>query len=281
MSTLFPAALARALLAPMLALAAAGAAAQPLPVAVEVAGNTVHARIGLETEPLADLVFTFDDASGLSAASLGLSAELIDPTDPALLARLPDPSLTSIPSAFPILLTVEPPLLGGLSFRRVVGGEIHTHLLAYSAGTPLRVFKAPLDGSFRDITREVLPGSVRARTGSGSWSQFLFLADLRPSASVIAEKLAWLRGELTGLSDGDRQVLASHLDAVEAAVADGRFADAVGQLDDFSAEVSSRAGVSIPEQWSATRDRHNAAGELLSGAATLKFSIGVLRDYGN
>lgn len=281
MSILSPAALARALLLPVLALAATAAAAQPLPVAVDVAGNTVHARIGLQTEPLAEIVFTFDDATGLSAASLGLSAELIDPADPALLARLPDPSLTSIPSAFPVLITVEPPLLGGLSFSRVVGGEFHTHLLAYSAGTPLRVFKAPLGGGFRDITREVLPGSVRARTGSGTWSQFLFLADLRPSANVIAEKLAWLRGEVAGLSDGDRVVLASQLDAVEAAVADGRFADAIAEIDAFSAHVSAQAGTTIPEQWSATRDRHNAAGELLSGAATLKFSVGVLRDYGS
>lgn len=273
-------ALVRFLLASSLALAGAGALAQPLPVDVDVAGNTAHARIGLASHPLAELIVNFDDASSLSAASLGISAELVSATDPALLARLPDPSLISIPSAFPVLITVEPPLLGGLSFRRVVTVEIHTHLLEYSAGTPFRVFKAPLGGDFRDITREVLPGSVRARSSTGAWSQFLILADLRPSETVIAEKLAWLREQTATVPAEDRVSLEAQLDAIEAGVADGRFADAIGQIDAFSAHVSAKAGVSIPEEWSATRDRHNAAGELLSGAATLKFSVGFLRDYG-
>jgi hypothetical protein len=270
----------RVLLASLLALAGVGAAAQSLPVTVDIAGNTAHARIGLANNPSAELILNFDDATGLSAASLGISAELVNLQDPSLLSRLPDAGLTSIPSAFPVLITIEPPLLGGLSFRRVVTAEIHTHLLEYSAGTPYRVFKAPLDGDFRDITRDVLPGSVRARTSTGSFSQFLILADLRPSGVVIEEKLDWLHGQIATLASDDSASLGSQLDVVEAALADGRFADAVGQLDSFSAHVSAKAGVSIPEQWSATRDRYNFAGELLSGAATLKFSIAVLRDYG-
>lgn len=270
----------RTLLALALTAVAAEGTTQSLPVAVNIAGNTAHARIGLASNPAAELILNFDDASGLSAASLGISAELVGLQDPVLLARLPDPGLTSIPSALPVLITIEPPLLGGLSFRRVVTAEIHTRLLEYSAGTPFRVFKAPLDGDFRDITREVLPGSVRARSGTGAFSQFLILADLRPSSIVIEEKFDWLHDQVATLASNDRASLRSQLDAAEAALADGRFADAFGQLDAFSAHVSAKAGVSIPEQWSATRDRHNAAGELLSGAATLKFSIAVLRDYG-
>ena len=78
----------------------------------------------------------------------------------------------------------------------------------------------------------------------------------------------------------DRQALEPKLQAIGDAVSEGRFDDANGVLDLVSAYVSDKAGVSIPQQWAATRDRHNAAGELLSGAATLKFSIAFLRDYG-
>jgi hypothetical protein len=44
--------------------------------------------------------------------------------------------------------------------------------------------------------------------------------------------------------------------------------------------VASRAGTQIPDVWRAARDKRNVAGELLSGANTLGFSIGFLRDYG-
>jgi hypothetical protein len=270
----------RALLALALLAVATLGWAQPLPVTVEIAGNTAHVWIGLDSNPAAELILSFDDAFGLSAASLGISAELISVQDPNLLTRLPDPGLSSIPSAFPVLITIEPPVLGGLSFRRVVTVEMHTHLLQYSTGTPFRVFKAPLDGDFRDITREVLPGSVRARSGTGSFSQFLILADLRPSSMVIEEKLDWLHDQVATLAPNDSAALQSQLDAVEAALLDDRFADAFGLLDAFSEQVAAKAGVSIPEQWRATRDGDNTAGELLSGAATLKFSIAVLRNYG-
>lgn len=272
--------LARAFVAICLASVCVQGAAQSLPVTIDIAGNIAHATIGPAGDPAAELILTFDEAAGLTADSLGISADLINPQDLDLLSRLPDLSLTSIPSALPVLITIEPPLQGGLSFRRVVTAEIHTHLLEYSAGTPLRVFKAPLAGDFRDITREVLPGSVRARSGTGAFSQFIIVTDLRPSSVVIDEKLTWLHGQVATLAANDRDALESRLDAVEDAVAEARFEDAAAQLDAFSAYVSTNAGVSIAEQWVVTRDQNNAAGELLSGAASLKFSIARLRDYG-
>lgn len=253
--------------------------AQSLPVAIDVAGKTAHATIGLANDPIAELILTFDDATGLSAEALGISAGFIDPQDLNLLSRLPDLNLTTITSGLPVLITIEPPV-SGFSFRRVATVEIHTHQLEYSVGTPLRVFKAPLGGAFRDITREVIPGSVRARSGTGSFSQFMIVSDLRPSTTVIAEKLDWLRSQVDTLDLDDRDVLNPKLDAVESAVAEDRFNDAAGDLDGFSAHVSAQSGVTIPEQWVDLRDQHNAAGELLSGAASLKFSIAFLRDQG-
>ena len=274
---------ARFLLAPTLALLSAwtsAASAQALPVTVDIAGNIATVRIGVVGNPIADLTFSFDDASGLSAASLGVSAQLVDVSDPALLSRLPNPAQIGIPSEFPVMITVEPPALGGLSQHRITHVEVHTHVLAYQSGSPLRLFKSPLGGAFRDITESVLPGSVRTRGTTEGWSQFIIVADVRGTRQVIDGKFAYLRGQLTALTASEREPLRSLLDSAESAVADGRYADASAALDDFSARVSARSGTFIPDLWRATRDTKNVAGGLLAGANTLDFSIGYLRDFG-
>jgi hypothetical protein len=255
--------------------------AQSLPVAVDIAGNIATVRIGDPAAPLADLTLDFDDATGLSPAALGISAQLVSLSDPTLLARFPAGSLTAIPSALPLMITVEPPKAGGLVQRRLVHIELHTHALPYTTASPLRLFKAQLGGSFRDITESVRPGSVRTRGTSPGWSQFVVVADLRSTRGVIAGKFANLRDSLDALSAAEAAPLRVSLNACEAAVDDGRFDDAALALDSFVARVSARAGTAIPDTWKATRDVRNLAGELLSGASTLNFSIGVLRDVGS
>jgi hypothetical protein len=265
----------------LLACWSGAACAQSLPVTVSVSGNVATIRVGTLSSPLADVVLSFDQATGLSTASLGVSAQLVDISDPSLLARLPDATLNKLSSAFPVMLTVEPPSTGGLVQRRVTHIEIHTHALAYTAGSPLRLFKAPLGGAFRDITGEIAPGSVRTRGTTPGWSQFIVLADLRPSSDVIIGKYAYLRTQLAYLSLAERTPLSTLLDASEDALGDGDFATAIAKLDAFRARVSQRAGTYIPDTWRATRDTRNSAGELLSGADTLDFSIGYLRDSGH
>src|SRR3546814_8481713 len=165
--------MAQLMLGAALVLGANRAPAQSLPVTVDVAGNVATARVGNTLEPLAELTLTFDDATGLSATSLGISARLVDITDPALLARLPEPQLLQPSSALPLLVTIEPPATGGLSFRRTGRFELHTHALAYALGSNYRVLQAPIGGSFPDTTEEIAPGSVRARSRYGGFSQFL------------------------------------------------------------------------------------------------------------
>lgn len=249
-------------------------------VTVAVAGNTATAAIELSGVE-AELILTFDAATNLTAQSLGVSAQLVNLADPTLLARLPDPSLTSLPGALPLLVTVEPPALGGLSLNNTVRAEIHTHALPYTAGSSFRLFKAPLNGAFRDITDEVAPGSVRTRGTTGGFSQFLVLADLRPTTGVIAEKFAWLRARSAALPATERGPIQAQLDAAESAFAQGAHADALAALDALRARVSARAGAFIPNQWTPTQRDANLAGDLLGGAASLKFSIGFQRDYGN
>ncbi|MGH8108878.1 MAG: DUF6689 family protein [Arenimonas sp.] len=265
----------------LLGIFSTAASAQSLPVDVDVSGNVATVRIGAPGNPIADLTLSFDDATGLSAASLGISAQVVSLTDPALLSRLPDASLIALQSNFPVMVTIEPPTLGGLVQRRITHIEIHTHALTYTAGSPLRLFKAQLGGPFRDITESVLPGSVRTRGTTPGWSQFIITADLRPTNTVIQSKFTYLRNQLNALPAGERNPLRNYLDLAEAAVASGNYADAIAALDSFNARVSARAGTFIPDVWRATRDTQNIAGELLAGANTLGFSIGYLRDFGN
>ena len=72
-----------------------------LPVSITAAGNHADIVIGASSTPMAEVSLDFQDASGLSAASLGASAKVVDVSDPVLLARLPGSTLTSLTSALP------------------------------------------------------------------------------------------------------------------------------------------------------------------------------------
>jgi hypothetical protein len=280
-SVLIPKLLLTAILFTSTLFAGAGNAnAQPLPVQVNISGNTATAQIGGPGLQITDLTLTFDDASGLSASSLGLNAELVSLSNPSLLSRLPDLQLTQLDSALPLLITVEPPAAAGLSFKRTVRVEVHTHVLTYAAGSSYRLFKAPLGGAFRDITDEIAPGSVRARGTTGGFSQFLVLVDLRDTGTVVAQKFAWLRAHVTTLPAGLRAPYDAGLDAAEAAVGSGDYADAITGLDTLRADAAAQAGNGLAEQWQAGGGAVNEAGELIAGLSTLKYSIAYLRDYG-
>lgn len=250
-----------------------------LPVSVSVSGNVAIAQIGTATLPLAEVTLTFDDASNLTPASLGLSAKLVDLQDPQLLARLPDPSLNKLDSALPLLVTIQPPVAGGLTFHRTGRYELHTHQLAYSLGSDYRVFKAPVGGAFRDTTEEIAQGSVRARSRYGGFSQFLVLVDLRGTGTVIAEKITWMRNRVATLPAAEQPVFSSQLDTIESAVASHDYATALTAVDALSARAQADAGTALLDTWRAG-GADNQAGDLIAGAATLKFSIAYLRDFG-
>lgn len=262
-------------------LAGAGtASAQLLPVSVEASGNVAHARIGSGSTPLAEVTLAFEDASKLNAASIGISAERIDITDPALLARLPDSLLTQPASGLPVLVTIEPPAQDGLSFRDTGRIEIHTHELPYTVGSSLRLFKAPLNGAFRDVTDEIAQGSVRARGTYDGFSQFLIVTDLRATGDVVREKFAELRARVAALPQAERAAFDAMLDDAEAAVARGDHAAAIASIDGFRERADERGGNHIANEWRATRDVINHAGGLEAGAASLRFSLAYLRDFG-
>ena len=265
--------------AALLALAAPVVAAQSLlPVRVSVAGNVATVGIGPANAELADLTLTFDGVTGLTPANLGVSAQLVSLSDPALLSRLPG-SLASLDPAFPLLITVEPPA-GGLALQRLVHVEVHTHALPYTYGSSFRLFKAPLAGPFRDITTQIAQGSVRARGTTGGFSQFLVLTDVRPTGAVALEKLDRLQSRIALLPDSEGIALEAHRGAAERAFREARYTDALAHLDALAERVSERAGSGIPQVWTAGGGSQNHAGELLAGVGTAKFSIAYLRNFG-
>lgn len=270
-----------------LLLGAGAAGAQvPLPVTVAASGNHAEATVRLPFLPgwpgpvLAELLLDFEDAGGLSPASLGVSAKTVSLYDPNLIARLPDTDLTTVPATLPLLVTVQPPLSGGLAFRGSGRVEIHTHWLPYASGTRLRLFKAPLGGAFYDVTDEIAAGSVRARGTYGGFSQFLILADARPTPVVIASKLQRLRERVDLLPAAEQAGFDTLLDDVETALAVPDYAAALAAADAVRARAEARAGTYIDNEWRATRTHRNDAGELAAGAATLRFSVAYLRDFG-
>lgn len=243
-----------------------------------VQGNELRARIELAGGVGADVTLSFESVVGLSLASAGVSAQLVDPSNLALLSRLPG-TLVSVPAAFPVLLRIEPPMLGGLSFLGVAGLEIHTENLAFVAGTPLRLFAAPSGGAFVDTTEAMGEGSYRCRSQRGSFSDFMIVADTRPSSVVIEEKLDVLdellnaHGSALGTNlAGDLQEL---VDEARADEASGDPAAAADTIERFAAAVEAASSTSIPNLWRARRDVTNVAGLLRSAAATLRFSLAL------
>lgn len=253
--------------------------AQVLPVSIEASGNVASARIGVLGQTLADVTLVFEDATGLNASSIGITAQRINLSD--LAGRLPDASLTSIPGTLPLLITIEPGALGGLSFRNTGRIEVHTHAIPYTIGSSFRLLKAPLGGQFRDVTDEIAQGSVRARGTYGGFSEFVIVTDLRPTGAVIGEKFDQLRATVAALPAGERAAFTALLDDAQAAVASAEYATAIAHIDAVRTRATARAGTHLANEWRATRNVTNHAGELAAGAATLRFSVAYLRDFGH
>lgn len=271
-------ALAAAGLAAVLSLApAAGSAADLLGVSVE--GDTVTARIELAGGVDADLTIVFEEAIGLSAANLGLDAELVSPGDLALAARLPQ--LASIPAAFPVLLTVEPPATGGLSFSGTVSVELYTHDLVYTAGTPLRLFSAPSGGAFRDVTEEISSGSYRVRGSKGDFSELLIVADARAVDTVIGDKLSraedLLAEHWTAIEPNLADQLDGHLVSARSAWQNGQTVAALSHVESFLKKLEKATAAEVPDVWRSARDLDNVGGLLRAAGETLHFSLTLKR----
>jgi hypothetical protein len=230
----------------------------------------------------AELSIRFEKAIGLSLENLGVSVHAIDPLDLDLISRLPSSltgPLATLPSGFPVMVRVEPPTDGGLSFEGVVNVELYTRNLQYTIGTPLRIFTAPTGtGTFRDVTEHVSGGSYRTRSGGTHFSDFLILVDTRSTETVVAEKFDRL---FDALDDYQHDLPTSlyaqvlgHADQALAAWGTGNAASAIGHIDALhDAVLAAALAGQVPRVWRSARDLENIDGAIRAPARTLRFSL--------
>jgi len=246
-------------------------------VDAQVEGNTLKATVDAGGVASAELTVRFDNVVGLSADSLGLSVAVINPLDAGLLSRLGN-SVKAV-SGFPLLLRIDPPAAGGLSFSGTVTIELYTHNLQYEADTPLRLFSAPTGGAFVDVTSFMGSGSYRTGARKGTFSDFLIVADTRSLDTVVSEKFARVDALLDGYGSqiggpllGD---LTGLLAAAQTAYETGATVAAIQYVEGFAATVTEHGGNGIPNVWQSSRDLGNVAGELHAAADTLRFSLTI------
>ncbi len=253
----------------------AAPAAQAQIIDPVVNGNTLSARIELPGGIGADLTIAFENAVGLTPQALGLSARLVSLTDLSLLGLL-DTGL-SIPAGFPVLLSIDPPASGGLSFSGVASVSLHTHNLPFVANSPLRLFKSSGGLKFEDVTEDMGMGSYRVRGSSGGFSLFMILVDLRPIDAVIGHKFNRLEALLEAYEDDMApavyDTLEDQLAAARAAWTGGALVTAIESVETFAATVKAHSGADVPDVWRSARDLHNVAGYLRAAAGTLRFSL--------
>lgn len=233
----------------------------------------------------------FDSVVNLTPDSLGLTAQLIDPSTFSGL-----PANVNVDPAFPVLISIEPPVAiyrngyetgqvgdGNLDFLKTYDLEIHTDQLACTGtNSTYRLFKAPHgSNTFADVTDNLFSGSVRARGRGGAFSQFVIAKDARSLlVDIIPTKLTNLTLSLgaSGLTGTLLTSLTNLLTQLPVDLAlgllSGNLSTAIGDLEEFIAEVLTGAdNGDVPQEWTAGGGLNNVAGELVSLAQTLIFSL--------
>lgn len=261
-------------------IAPSGAFALPPGLAsLELTASSASATIELPGELAADLTIGFEEALGLSEESLGVSARVVSATE--LVGRLAGG--VSPASGFPVVVSIEPPADGPLSFAGLVSIDLHTHNLSFVPNTPLRLFRSDDGGPFVDVTASMGTGSYRVRGSTGDFCEFLIVADTRDLDAVIAGKFSALQAALDAdpnLANDLVATLQSKIDASAAAYAARQYVAAIGPLQELDAVVREASGAGVPDVWRSAGDLSNTAGALRAAAATLRFSLDLRASSG-
>ncbi|MEX0900533.1 MAG: DUF6689 family protein [Gammaproteobacteria bacterium] len=247
-------------------------------VSAQTVDDRYQASIALSGGVAAELTLRFEGVVGLEPAALGVSVQLVDPLSPSLLARLPNLTSFTIPAAFPMLIQIAPPVGGGFAFEGLYEIELYTRNLHYTAGTPLRIFRAPSGGVFRDVTENVSGGSYRPRGSGGDFSEFLIVADLRSLSTVVNDKFARLSALLNEhgaeIASAPRLTLEQLAAQAHQRWLAGDTEGAADTLSDFEAAVVTAAAAGeLPRVWRSARDITNVDGGLRAASRTLRFSL--------
>ena len=242
-------------------------------VTVTTSGNTATAVVSLPGLASTELNLSFENPQNLSAANLGISARVVSAAE--LSTRLTSTELLPLPFAFPVMISVAPPALGGFRFTGAAEVEIHTHALTFSVDNLFRIYKASAGGTFHDITQSVTEGSVRTAGRTGGFSDFLILIDLGAEESKAEDQYDYIAARLThtAISTAARSALQADLAASREEFEQGDSEAAAALLDAFDASIEDYAGNGVPNVWRSARDLDNIAGDLLSETAALRYSL--------
>ena len=196
------------------------------------------------------------------------------------MARLP--AGVHVPEEFPVLIRINPRPDVVQALRGRLSLEVETDDIDFLWGTPLRLFQAPGGaGAFQDISQGLGAGSFRARGSAASFAEFLIAADQRPVNDIVAAKLARLRALLAAhRGDIDPSVWAqvqAGINQIDADQQQDLLTAAIAGVDAFAALVQKEGGTGIPDIWQGDSGPANVAGRLAASAATLRFSLALLR----
>lgn len=250
-----------------------------LPSSLTISDNTIQAKLELAPEIAVDLTVEFENAVGLNANSVDISAQLLNPTSASILSRLPS-SLISAPGAFPVMVSIEPKTDKGFAFEGVAAVELYTKALHYTVGSPLRLFRSHDNEAFEDITMLTASGSFRARGNTGSFSDFIIMLDTRTQTDVISTKYALLdtlvNNARNSISGGLLVSIDGALTSLYSSLNTADYAAALTTVDSLIAMVEGADGAQVDDVWRSSDDIVNVKGELLTRLYTLRYSLRTL-----
>jgi hypothetical protein len=253
-------------------------------VVVTIDGNHVDAHVTLPVVGVtlysANVRLEFDNPRNLTEECLGIDAEILSLVDLLdVLARLLDPAGLQVATAFPVRIEIEPPVECGLAFDNEVKIEIDTPNLLFIPLSAYRMQKAPIGGQFRDITSQVLAGSVRARGSSGGFSEFIMVLDLFQDYDtdfMTAYNALDSSIQNRPISATAQSTLAADLALVKAAYDADNYAAALTHLAALEAHLRTFAGNGVANEWRSARDLVNDLGDMVSLIGALRFNLGRL-----
>jgi len=231
-----------------------------------------------------EIEFETDGLQNLAVECIGITADVLDAAEIIdVESRLPHGNPPGgqqiVDPAFPVRVTVEPPVGCGLAFKNGYDVSIDTEDLVFEPQSKYRFMKAPIGGLFQYVTGAVTSGSVRSRGSSGGFSEFVLIKDqnaqyaddCRNEYDYIADRL-----RTSALSPTARRTLEVDLARSRAAYDAGDFATAIALLDPFNGHCVEYAGEGLPNQWRSARDLDNVEGDIVGRTDNLRFLMGRL-----
>ena len=171
------------------------------------------------------------------------------------------------------------PVACGLAFEDDYDVDFDATNLTYVPFSPYRLMKAPVGGSYADITGVVSAGSVRARGCGGTFSEFVLVttAVQNYSAELVAG-YAQLQAQIASAAIGPTAAATLDSDRAvsQAAFNVADYAEAILRLDDLLDHCGVLGGPVLPNRWRSARDLDNLEGEIVAQSAHLKFLLGRL-----